>query len=308
MFISRIGGVIAAASKKEAVPLLQVGSITIIKRIVLSFQQAGIFPIVIVTGIDEYEVKSHLANYDVIFLHNDNFEAPPLFDSVKIGIEYLQDKCERVMFVPVNVPMFSPATLKLLMDTQGDIVTPAYKGKGGHPVIISSNVIPELLDYSGDNGLRGAAESIGNRRTWVETNDEGILISIHNEAQLQMNLEKHNNDLLHSFVNVCLEKEFVFFNSRTKLLLFLIWDTNSVKQACEMMALSLGKAWDMLNKLENELGYEVVQRRHGGSHGGRTALTEKGIDFLKAYQQFESNIFQYAQNEFYTQFYTNHIL
>ncbi|MBP8639616.1 MAG: NTP transferase domain-containing protein [Oscillospiraceae bacterium] len=308
MFISRTGGVIAAASKKEAVPLLQIGSITIIKRTVLSFQQAGIFPIVIITGTDEFEVKSHLANYDVIFLHNDDFEAPPLFDSVKIGLNYLKDKCERVMFVPVNVPMFSPATLKLLMDAQGDMITPRYNGAGGHPVLISSNIIPEILEYSGDNGLRGAAAALGNRRVWVDTNDEGILHSIHNAEQLKANLEKHNNDLMHSFVSVNLAKEFSFFNSRTELLLFLIMDTNSVKTACEMMALSFGKAWDMLNKLEKQLGYQVVYRRHGGSHGGRTALTDKGLAFLIAYHQFESNIFKYAQSEFETQFYTNHIL
>lgn len=308
MFISGTGGVIAAASKKEAVPLLQIGSITIIKRIVLSFQQAGIFPIVIITGTDELEVKSHLANYDVIFLHNNDFEAPPLFDSVKIGLKYLQDKCERVVFVPVNVPMFSPSTLKLLMDTKGDMVTPSYNGTGGHPVIISSSIIPEVLEYSGDNGLRGAAEALGSRRVWVETNDEGILHSIHNAEQLKANLEKHNEALLHSFVSVNLAKEFTFFNSRTKLLLFLIMDTNSVKTASEMMALSFGKAWDMLNKLEKQLGYQVVCRRHGGSHGGRTALTEQGLAFLKAYQQFESNIFRYAQNEFDTQFLSNHIL
>ncbi len=308
MFISKTGGVIAAASKKEAVPLLQIGSITIIKRIVLSFQQAGIFPIVIITGTDEFEVKSHLANYDVIFLRNDNFEAPPLFDSVKIGLKYLQDKCERVMFVPVNVPMFSPSTLKLIMDTQGDMVTPSYQGTGGHPVMISSSIIPEIIGYSGDNGLRGAAELLGERRIWVETNDKGILLSIHNAEQLQANLEKHNKALLHSFVSVFLAKEYSFFNSRTKLLLFLVWDTNSVKTASEMMALSLGKAWDMLNKLEKELGYPVVSRRHGGSHGGKTELTEQGIAFLKAYQQFESNIFQFAQTEFNSQFNSNHIL
>ena len=153
MYISGTGGIIAAASKKEALPLLQIGSITIIKRIVLSFQQAGIFPIVIVTGTDEFEVKNHLASFDVIFLHNDNFEAPPLFDSVKIGLKYLQDKCERIVFVPVNVPMFSPSTLKTLMDTQGDMVTPCHNGIGGHPVIISSSIIPELLEYKGETAF-----------------------------------------------------------------------------------------------------------------------------------------------------------
>jgi len=55
MKISRISGVIAAASKKDAEPLLQIGTIPIIKRIVISFQQAGIFPIVVVTGAEEDE-------------------------------------------------------------------------------------------------------------------------------------------------------------------------------------------------------------------------------------------------------------
>lgn len=308
MAISRTGGVIAAASRKVAYPLLQIGSIPIIKRIVLSYQQTGIFPIVIVTGTQEFEVKNQLAKYDVIFLHNNDFEAPQLFDSVKIGLQYLRDKCERIVFSPVNVPMFSPETLMLLMDRTDDIVTPEYKAAGGHPVVISSKVIPEILEYSGDHGLQGAIESMEDRRALVEVDDEGILFSVHNPEQLKARLEEHNHALLHSFVNISLVREAAFFNSRIKLLLFLIMDTNSVNQACELMALSLGKAWDMINKLEKELGYPIVERRHGGSHGGRTMLTGQGLAFLKAYQQFEDNIFQYAQNEFIRLFRSSHIL
>jgi molybdate transport repressor ModE-like protein len=308
MLINKTGGLIAAASKKQAAPLMQIGSIPIIKRIVLSFQQAGIFPIVIITGTNEFEVKNNLADYNVIFLRNDNFEAPPLFDSVKIGLEYLNDKCERVVFSPVNVPMFSPVTLKQLIDTEGDIVTPAYKSQGGHPIVISTKMIPEIFAYTGDNGLRGATAALESHRVWVDVNDEGILYSVHNVEQLEANLVRHNSALLHSFVSISLDKERTFFNSRTKLLLFLIDDTSSVKKACDLMALSLSKAWDMLNELEKELGYSVVERRHGGSHGGRTALTPEGLDFLNAYQQFENNIFVLAQEEFLKRFHATGIL
>lgn len=308
MVISKTAGLIAAASKKSSEPLLQIGSIPVIKRIVLSFQQAGIFPIVIVTGADEYEVRSNLSSHDVIFIHNDNCEAPPLFDSVKIGLEYLKDKCERIAFSPVNVPMFSPSTLKRIMEADGDFITPSDNMRGGHPVIISTEIVPEILSYNGENGLRGAAAALNERRIWVDVQDEGILHSVHNAEQLRSNLEEHNRSLLHSFVNISLSKESQFFNSRAKLLLFLIEDTKSVKKSCELMSLSLGKAWDMINKLEKELGYSVVKRRQGGSHGGRTFLTPEGIEFLKAYQQFESNIFSYAQNEFETQFIANNIL
>lgn len=42
MPVSPVGGIIAAASLKTAVPMLQIGSISIIERIVITFQQAGI--------------------------------------------------------------------------------------------------------------------------------------------------------------------------------------------------------------------------------------------------------------------------
>ena len=97
MKISRIGGVIAAASKKDAEPLLQIGNIPIIKRIVISFQQAGIFPIVIVTGADEEEIRYQLSSYGVIFIRNENYEQPELFESVKIGLQYLHRKCDPIV-------------------------------------------------------------------------------------------------------------------------------------------------------------------------------------------------------------------
>lgn len=55
MQISQTGGLIAAGSRQVALPMLQVGSIPIIERIVITFQQAGIFPIVIGTGADKSE-------------------------------------------------------------------------------------------------------------------------------------------------------------------------------------------------------------------------------------------------------------
>lgn len=51
MKFGSVGAVIAAASKKDAVPMLKIGSIPIVRRIVLTLQQAGVFPVVVVTGV-----------------------------------------------------------------------------------------------------------------------------------------------------------------------------------------------------------------------------------------------------------------
>ncbi len=111
-------------------------------------------------------------------------------------------------------------------------------------------------------------------------------------------LKEHNEHILHPFLRISIEKESMFFNSRTKLLLMLIKETHSVRNACRHIALSNSKAWSMLNKLEEELGYAVVERIHGGSKGGNTYLTKEGLEFLEKYLEFEQNVRKYAEDEF----------
>ncbi len=292
------GGIIAAASKRDAYPLLKLGSITAVRRVVLTFQQAGVSPVVIITGYAAEEIERQLADAGVIFLRNENYEKPQLFESIKIGLSYLSNKCDRVVVTPVNVPMFSPDTLKKLMDAEGSIITPSYLGKAGHPVLLHKEVIPDVLAYDGPMGLRGALAALENKRKWIAVEDAGILHNVYDLDRLNEHLDEHNRSILHPLVRLSIEREALFFNARTKLLLILIEDTQSVRSACDHMALSYGKAWEMINALEQELGYPVVHRRHGGSRGGRTRLTEQGKAFLSAYEQFEQNVRGYAQKEF----------
>lgn len=307
MKISHTGGIIAAASKKVAKPFLQVGAIPIIRRIVITYQQAGIFPIVIITGSDNEEIKQQLTSYGVIFLKNEQDEQPELFESVKIGLSFLRGKCDRVVFTPVNVPMFTPTTLETLMQSEGSVVTPTYEGRGGHPVLISDDVIDQILAYQGDNGLRGAFEMCPDHRR-INVDDKGIICSVYNEADLQARLKEHNSAILHPVMHMQLEKETPFFNARLKLLLFLLHDTQNMRTSCAYSGIAYSKAWDMINSLERNLAFSVVERRRGGPDGGRTSLTERGTNFLLAYQHFEENMHHITQASFNEQFISTKIL
>lgn len=296
--INHVGGVIAAASKHDALPLVQVGSISTVKRLVISFQQAGIFPIVVVTGTDEDEVRYQLSGYGVIFVRNEKWEQREMIDSAKTGLRYLQNKCERIVFAPVNVPMVTAKTLQALIAAKGDIVTPSYQGKSGHPVVLSAQVIPEILAFQGKGGLREFIAAMPQEHVEVPVDDPGVLINTHNSSQMEERLAEHNRTLLHPMVQLTLRKESAFFNTRVKLLLYLIYDTHSVRSACSCMALSYGKAWNMLNELEEELGFQVVERKHGGSRGGNTTLTPEGLLFLRRWMQFEEEVFRFTQSRF----------
>lgn len=296
------GGIIVAAGKasekNELNPLLKIGSITIIKRIVLTFQKAEVAPIVVITGYKTEEIEHHLADYGVVFLQNNKYENSKKFDSAKIGLDYLQNKCDQILFTPVNIPMFTPETIQKMIVCGKMVLSPSYHGQSGHPLLISSELIPRILKYNGESGIRGAIYNMGVKREWLEVEDKGVIYNTNYIDQLNELLLKHNQHILHPFVKISIEKESLFFDSRTKLLLTLIRDTNSVRSACKHMALSYSKAWNMLNQLEQELDYEVIERKHGGSNGGKTFLTKEGIEFLEKYQQFEQNVRQYAKNEF----------
>lgn len=180
MKISKFGGLIAAASKKASIPMLQVGSIPIIKRTVISFQQAGIFPIVIITSTDEEEIKCELSHYGVIFLSYVQPEHLQLLDAVKAGLHYLQGKCNQVAFAPVNVPMFTPDTLVKLKSSTADIVIPSIQGQGGHPVVLSENIVLGILDYDSPDGPRQLLMKKG-----ISVWDKGILTSVLDVEELK---------------------------------------------------------------------------------------------------------------------------
>lgn len=288
--LSKTGGLIAAASKRVTQPMLELGGISVVKRLVLTFQQMGLFPIVVVTGVEADEVKYELAGRGVVFVHNEDYEDPELFESVKIGLSFLQGKCERIAFSPVNVPLFLPSTLRALLVSEWDIVTPTYQGKCGHPVVLSDAVIPDILSWSGDEGLRGALNHLARLRSLVGVDDEGILLTIHQQDQLTAYYESNKAAFIHPHLRLSLEREEELFNARTKLLLLLIGQTQSTRTAASMMALSSSKAWDMLNQLESALGYELITRHKGGVRGSSSELTPEGLKFLRLWQQFEERV------------------
>lgn len=300
-FFGKTGGLIAAVGREDGVPLMKLGTVPIIKRIVLTMQQADIFPIVIVIGKEEPEVVRQVTGSGVVFLHGEE-NAPELLASVKTGLSYLQGKCERVVFTSVNTPLFLPETLHALLSCDFPIVTPSHGGRGGHPIVLRSDVIPAVLAYGGCGGLRGMITENESLRHWVEVDDDGILISVRNRREFSRHLASHTTALLSPTVQINIEKEQVLLGARLKLLLFLIAEEGSVRQACFHMGLSYAKAWDMINRLEQETGYAIVERSHGGREGGHTRLTERGEALLLAYRRYEQEMKQEAQTRFQTIF------
>lgn len=284
------GAVVVAAGMSSRMgdfkPMLSIGSISVAQRVVATLKQAGAARVVVVTGYNAEELERHLAASGVVFLRNENYRTTHMFDSALIGLRYLRDKCRQVLFTPVDIPLFTAATVDALLESGAELACPVCGGSRGHPILMSSNVIDRVLKDSGEGGLDGALSRCGVPMTLVEVDDAGILHDADTPEDYRELLRMHNSQLTRPVVQVSICREKRFLDPRVAMLLTLTDETQSVRAACQRMQLSYSSGWNAINLLETELGYPVVARSQGGQHGGRSSLTEKGRALLRAYEAY----------------------
>lgn len=284
------GAVVVAAGMSSRMgdfkPMLSIGSISVAQRVVATLKQAGAARVVVVTGYNAEELERHLAASGVVFLRNENYRTTHMFDSALIGLRYLRDKCRQVLFTPVDIPLFTAATVDALLESGAELACPVCGGSRGHPILMSANVIDRVLQDSGEGGLDGALSRCGVPMTLVEVDDAGILHDADTPEDYRELLRMHNSQLTRPVVQVSICREKRFLDPRVAMLLTLTDETQSVRAACQRMQLSYSSGWNAINLLETELGYPVVARSQGGQHGGRSSLTEKGRALLRAYEAY----------------------
>ena len=284
------GAVVVAAGMSSRMgdfkPMLSIGSISVAQRVVATLKQAGAARVVVVTGYNAEELERHLASSGVVFLRNENYRTTHMFDSALIGLRYLRDKCRQVLFTPVDIPLFTAATVDALLTSGAELACPVCGGTRGHPILMSANVIDRVLEDSGESGLDGALSRCGVPMTLVEVDDPGILHDADTPEDYRELLRMHNSQLTRPVVQVSICREKRFLDPRVAMLLTLTDETQSVRAACQRMQLSYSSGWNAINLLEAELGSPVVARTQGGQRGGRSSLTEKGRALLRAYEAY----------------------
>lgn len=99
-------------------------------------------------------------------------------------------------------------------------------------------------------------------------------------------------------IQVRLVGEEAFFGPGPRQLLLGIQEKGSVAGACDAMGISYSKGRVIIRRMEKELGFELVERRQGGSGGGSAGLTEKGEQFLEIFARYEKAVKDYAERAF----------
>lgn len=155
-------------------PLIELNGTPLINHAIDSFRTIDICKTVVVTGHCREELEAHLRGTDINTVYNPNYADTEMIDSIKLGLNYLQGRCDRFFLLPADMPLVQPFTIEVLnaYKTDKPVVQPTYHNKHGHPLLINASCIPQILQFTGGGGLKGALEPFN--KEIVDIPDPGI--------------------------------------------------------------------------------------------------------------------------------------
>ena len=289
------------ADPKAFDPSQKLGGISLLMRAVTTFRKAGVREIVVVTGYCGKKLGRQLARTGVICLPNDSWRNSDMLESVKIGASYLKGRFDRIFITPVDTPMFSVKTLRLLLASQAPASAPVVQNTMGHPLLIQDSSLHLILGYEGEGGLREAVRSLVGY-TAVAVEDPGTLMDLQTHPLAADSGRLPPRQPLTPQFSLSLVGEFPFFDQEACLLLNLIARTRSVRAACQQMNLSYSKGWEILNNMERQLGFAVLERHPGGPSGGWSQLSDQGRRLVSSYTCLCHVAGDFLETEFETLF------
>lgn len=142
---------------------------------------AGLAPVLVVTGAAQQQVEMALVDLPIQFVHNPDY-VKGQSSSLHAGVTALPDSTAAVLILLGDQPFVSAAVMRRIVQHwqagAGPIIAPVYAGQRGNPVLFERIVFPELLTVSGDQGARQILMLQPERVAYVYFDDARPLMDI----------------------------------------------------------------------------------------------------------------------------------
>ena len=93
-----------------------------------------------------------------------------------------------------------------------------------------------------------------------------------------------------------------FFGPGIAQLLHRVEAYHSIRQATMSMGMAYSKAWTVMRRCEQELGFPLLIYTTGGKNGGGAILTEEAKKLLSAYERYCKQLHAVSQELFQSEF------
>jgi CTP:molybdopterin cytidylyltransferase MocA len=180
-----MAAVILAAGRSSRLgrfkPLVHFDGRTLIERAVSVFWQNRIADIIVVTGHRSDELRAVLKDEPVRIAQNEHYDRG-MFSSVQVGVRHLPPGCEAFFVLPVDHALVQPVTIGRLIDAfrrhPGCICHPCTGGVRGHPPLVPTGLLQEIIENDGEGGLRKVLQHQDDLSLDVNVEDRNTLLDI----------------------------------------------------------------------------------------------------------------------------------
>lgn len=174
-------------------PLLPVGGVPALERLIAGIKDAGIKNIAVVTGYRHELLQPVIRSMSgdgtvIVEAYNADFDSG-MFSSIQTGVAKIREvfpDSEGCFLMPVDCPLIDSKVITALEEAvmrSGDAVkdsfaVPVFEGKKGHPLYVPAGYAEEICSYGGPGGLKGITDKYWDRMLRVPVDSEGCILDM----------------------------------------------------------------------------------------------------------------------------------
>lgn len=192
-----VAGVVLAAGGStrlgEPKQLLDWKGQPFVRNITQTALEAGLSPVVVVTGANAEKVKNVISDLPISIVNNPDWKMGQS-TSVKTGLYALPATTGAVIFMVVDKPQVPATLLRALIDTHASsmapIVAPQVKGQRANPVLFDHSTFQDFESIEGDVGGRAIFSSYAVK--WIPWLDSSLEIDVDTLADYERLIESES--------------------------------------------------------------------------------------------------------------------
>ena len=164
-------------------PLMPLRGKTLIENTIDSIFSSGAKKVVVVTGhrADELEpvLRERYADR-VIIARNPDYAHSDMLSSIRIGCRSMPE-CDAFFLLPGDMPLVRESTFRKLIaqrDSQMSVIFPTLDGYRKHPPLVDFRLVPNILEFAGEGGLRQLWKQLESIIRTVPVDDTGVWVDL----------------------------------------------------------------------------------------------------------------------------------